>query len=175
MSFPLLRETRYQYRDNFLDSRDGSPDAYNHARVRSDGAVVRLHDGIDIYADKGEPFAAVFSGTVVAPSKLWRPWDPARYGRVVVIVSDEPRTLGYIALYAHAERVWVAEGAHVTRGQVLGAVGRTGNAERQSIRPHLHFELRAPFPLHWTSFGEDRQVDAFNPYPSLRNADPRRR
>ena len=175
MGFPLLRETRYQYRDNFLDRRDGPPDTYNHARVRPDGAVVRLHDGIDIYADEGEPLRAVFGGTVIEPSALWQPWEPERYGRVVVIVSDEPQTRGYIALYAHADRVWVAVGDHVTRGQVLGTLGRTGNAEVQSIRSHLHFELRAPFELAWTSLGEDRQIDAFNPYPSLRAADPRQR
>jgi murein DD-endopeptidase MepM/ murein hydrolase activator NlpD len=175
MDFPLLRETRYRYRNNFLDTRDGPPDTYNHARVRPDGAVVRLHDGIDIYADEGEPFAAVFAGTVVDPSAMWQPWERERYGRVVVIVSDEPQTMGYIALYAHASRVWVEPGQQVVRGQVLGAVGRTGNAEMQSIHPHLHFELRAPFPLDWASLGEARQVDAFNPYPSLRTADPRRR
>ena len=174
MGFPLLRETRYQYRDNFLDPRDGQPDSYNHARVRTDGTVIRLHDGIDIYADEGEPLTAVFSGTVIDPSELWQPWDRDRYGRVVVIRSDEPQTLGYIALYAHAERVWVEPGMRVTRGQVLGAVGRTGNAEVQSILPHLHFELRAPFPLDWAEMGEDRQLDAFNPYPSLRAADPKR-
>ena len=175
IGFPLLRQTRYQYRDNFLDARDGSPDSYNHARLRQDGTVVRLHDGIDIYAAEGEPLVAVFSGTVIDPAELWQSWEPDRYGRVVVIRSDEPQTMGYVALYAHAQRLWVKPGAHVTRGQVLGAVGRTGNAELQSIRPHLHFELRAPFSLSWTSTGEDREVDAFNPYPSLRAADPRRR
>lgn len=174
IGFPLLRQTRYEYRDNFLDVRDGLPESYNHARVRPDGTAVRLHDGIDIYADAGEPLVAVFSGTVIDPSSLWRPWEPERYGRVVAIRSDEPETFGYIALYAHADRVWVTEGAHVTRGQVLGSVGRTGNAEDESIHPHLHFELRAPFPLDWTSLGEDRQVDAFNPYPSLRAVDPKR-
>ena len=172
--FPLLRETPYQYRDNFLDPRDGPPDTYNHARVRPDGTAVRLHDGIDIYADEGEPLAAVFAGTIIDPDMLWQPWEPDRYGKVIVIRSDEPETQGYIALYAHASRIWVAPGDHVTRGQVLGALGRTGNAELQSIRPHLHFELRAPFELDWSEQGEDRQVDAFNPYPSLRSADPKR-
>jgi murein DD-endopeptidase MepM/ murein hydrolase activator NlpD len=174
IGFPLLRETRYQYRDNFLDARDGPPDSYNHARTRPDGEVIRLHDGTDIYADEGEPLAAVFAGTVVDPRTLWQPWEPDRYGHVVVIRSDEPQTVGYIALYAHADRVWVEPGARVTRGQVVGTIGRTGNAELQSIRPHLHFELRAPFALEWASFGEERQVDAFNPYPSLYDADPKR-
>jgi murein DD-endopeptidase MepM/ murein hydrolase activator NlpD len=57
---------------------------------------------------------------------------------------------------------------------VVGTVGRTGNAESQSVRTHLHFELRAPFLLDWSALGEDRAVDAFNPYPSLVGADPKR-
>mgnify|MGYP003290623772 CR=1 FL=1 len=59
--------------------------------------------------------------------------------------------------------------------EVIGTVGRTGNAELQSIHTHVHFELRAPFPLDWSSLGEASEIDAFNPYPSLRLADPKRR
>ena len=174
MGFPLRRDTRYRYHDNFLDIRDGPPDAYNHARLRDDGTEVRLHDGADIYAKLGEPLLAVFDGTVIDPSTVWQPWEPARYGHAIVIRSDDPRTHGYMALYAHAARVWVEPGTKVTRGQVIGTIGRTGNAELQSIHPHLHFELRAPFMLDWAALGEHRQLDAFNPYPSLRAADPKR-
>jgi murein DD-endopeptidase MepM/ murein hydrolase activator NlpD len=173
IGFPLRADTSYQYRDNFLDPRDGSPDTYNHARVNGDGSLVRLHDGIDIYADEGEPLVAPFSGTVIDPSTRWRPWEPSRYGRTVVIVSDEAASEGYIALLVHAGSVWVAVGDHVTRGQVVGTVGRSGNAEAQSIRAHLHFELRAPFLLDWSPIGLDRVVDAFNPYLSLVAADPK--
>ena len=62
----------------------------------------------------------------------------------------------------------------MTRGQVVGTVGRTGNAEDESVDAHLHFELRAPFLLDWSPLGEDRTIDAFNPYPSLVAADPKR-
>jgi murein DD-endopeptidase MepM/ murein hydrolase activator NlpD len=174
IGFPLRADTRYEYRDNFLDLRDGPPDDYNHARIREDGTAVRLHDGIDIYADEDEPLIAVFDGTVIAARERWQPWEPDRYGQTIVIVSDETQTAGYVALYAHADRVWVEPGEHVSRGQVVGTLGRTGNAEVQSIRSHLHFELRAPFLLDWSPMGEQRQVDAFNPYPSLRASDPKR-
>jgi murein DD-endopeptidase MepM/ murein hydrolase activator NlpD len=174
IAFPLLRKTHYQYRDNFLERREGPAHEYNHARTRDDETVVRLHDGIEIYAGENEPLVAVFSGTVIDPTQRWQPWERKRYGRTIAIVSDESPTVGYIALYAHADRVWVKPGTHVTRGQVLGSVGHTGDAQVESIRPHVHFELRAPFALDWSTLGEAREVDAFNPYGSLRAADPKR-
>jgi murein DD-endopeptidase MepM/ murein hydrolase activator NlpD len=61
----------------------------------------------------------------------------------------------------------------VQRGEVLGRTGRTGNAE--ATRPHLHFELRAPFRLTVKVGTVLRRVDAFDPYPSLMAADPQRR
>lgn len=174
IGFPLRPDTRYHYRNNFLDTREGSPDDYNHARRHEDGTATRLHDGIDIYARHGAPLIAPFDGMVIDARTRWQPWEPARYGNTVVIVSEEAVSAGYVALFVHMDEVWVDPGTHVTRGQVIGAVGRTGNAEAQSVRPHLHFELRAPFLLDWSALGEDRAVDAFNPYPSLVAADPKR-
>ncbi len=174
MGFPLRADSQYRYRDNFHDIREGSPEAYNHARIHADGSATRLHDGTDIYTREAEPLIAPFSGTVIDPKTRWQPWEPARYGKTVVIVSDEPLSTGYLALLVHMDEVWVEPGTRVTRGQVVGTVGRTGNADSQSVRPHLHFELRAPFLLDWSAGGDDRPLDAFNPYPSLVEADPKR-
>jgi murein DD-endopeptidase MepM/ murein hydrolase activator NlpD len=173
MGFPLLSDTHYRYRDNFLDRRTGPPDPYNHQRVTPDGKPVRLHDGIDIYGAEGEPLVAPFSGQVIDPQSRWRPWIEGRYGGTIAIVSDDPLSAGYTAILVHADRVFVEPGAHVTQGQVVGTLGRTGNADAQQIHAQLHFELRAPFLLDWSSIGEDRKVDAFNPYPSLVAADPK--
>lgn len=174
IAFPLRADTRYHYRDNFLETREGAPDDYNHARVNDEGLTHRLHDGIDVYASEGEPLVATFSGTVIDAGSRWQPWEPDRYGNTIVIVSDEPGTVGYMSIYVHCDRVWVEPGTHVARGQIVGTLGRTGNAETQSIRAHLHFELRAPFLLDWSPMGEGRALDAFNPYPSLVVADPKR-
>ena len=171
IGFPLLPETSYHYRDNFREIRDGAPDDYNHAALNRDGVLVRHHDGIDIYAHEGEPLVAPFSGSVIDPSTRWQPWQPARYGTTVVIISDEPASAGYSALLAHMGRMWVEPGMHVTRGQVVGTIGRTGNIEGLDIRTQLHFELRAPFLLDWSSLGENRMIDAFDAYPSLLRAD----
>ena len=87
-----------------------------------------------------------------------------------VVESDEPTSPGYTAVLVHLDRVWVDIGQHVSRGQVIGVLGRTGNAE--NVAPQLHFELRAPFELDWSSLGENRMVDAFNPFSSLEESDP---
>jgi murein DD-endopeptidase MepM/ murein hydrolase activator NlpD len=172
IAFPLRPETEYHYRDNWLDPRAGPPDSYNHAQPGPDGQLIRLHDGIDIFAAEGQPVVAPFGGTVIDPATRWSPWHPDRYGLTVVIQSDEPATLGYAAILVHLANVWVDIGQHVTRGQVIGTLGRTGDA--QNAHPQLHFELRAPFLIDWSPIGEDRLVDAFNPYPSLVAADSKR-
>lgn len=136
--------------------------------------MLRLHDGIDIYAGEGEPLLAPFTGVVIDPATRWAPWEPSRYGETVTVESEEPTSEGYMALFAHLDRAWVEVGQQVTRGQIIGTIGRSGNADGQSVHSHLHFELRAPFMLDWSELGDDRLVDAFNPYPSLVRADPKR-
>jgi murein DD-endopeptidase MepM/ murein hydrolase activator NlpD len=170
IGFPLRADAAYHYRDNWLERRAGPPHSYNHAKVGPGGELVRLHDGIDIYGPQGEPVLAPFDGTVIDPATKWTPWEPDRYGLTVVITSDEPNTSGYMAVLVHLDNVWVDTGQHVTRGQVIGTLGNTGDAKE--VKPQLHFELRAPFMLDWSALGEDRLVDAFNPYPSLVAADP---
>jgi len=172
IGFPFKVTTRYRYRDNWGDLRPGSAEHYNHAHSRHGGELRRAHDGIDLYARRGEPVLAPFAGLVVKPAELWQPWHPERYGRTAVIVSTEPTSAGYISLLSHLDRLWVKPGQEVRRGEVIGTVGSTGNAEGGPA--HVHFELRAPFRLAWREVGKERMVDAFNPYPSLVAADPRR-
>ena len=171
IGFPLKPSTRYRYRDNWGDLRVGSAEHYNHAHSRRDGQLRRAHDGVDLYARRGEPVLAPFDGLIVKPAELWQPWHPERYGRTAVIVSGEPASEGYISLLSHLERLWVKPGQEVRRGEVIGTVGSTGNAEGGPA--HVHFELRAPFRLPWREVGQKRLVDAFNPHPSLVAADPR--
>ena len=171
--FPLPASATYTYRRDFLVPRLGKVYAYNHAgSVAPNGTLRRAHDGTDIGVPLGTAVRAPFSGTVANPAARWKPWDPARYGKVVVIVSDEPTSTGYSVILAHLSKVNVKVGQHVSRGQLLGKTGNTGNAA--GTPPHLHLELRAPFLIRVKEAGKVRKIDAFDPYPSLTAADPRR-
>src|SRR5262249_43201125 len=88
----------------------------------------RMHDGIDIGGDEGEPVVASAEGDVVYDGKL------GGYGNLIVV----KHTNGYFTAYAHNEKNLVDNGAHVKQGQVIAKVGRTGNASGD----HLHFEIR---------------------------------
>jgi murein DD-endopeptidase MepM/ murein hydrolase activator NlpD len=171
--FPLKSGAAYSYSDNFLVSRVGTPYWYNHVLATSGGKLRRAHDGVDIYVPNGTPVLSPFDGVVLDPATRWKPWLPARYGIVAVIASAEPTSRGYVAILAHLSRMNVRPGDRVQRGEVLGRTGRTGNAE--ATRPHLHFELRAPFRLSVNVGRVVRRVDAFDPYASLVAADPARR
>lgn len=93
----------------------------------------RTHEGFDVTGRCGTPLAAVRAGTVVR-----RGFDPRLKGNFVVIRGlAERRTF----LYAHMARPSrFRRGDEVHPGDVVGQIGRTGNAA--STPCHLHFELR---------------------------------
>ena len=173
IAFPFRATVRYRYSDRFLAPRVGVTRKYNHARgVSASGRLLRAHDGLDLRAKRGTRVSAAFSGTVIDPATRWKPWDPERYGKYLAIVSDEPTSPGYVVIYAHLASTRVVVGDHVGRGQWIGRVGNTGNAAAEP--PQLHVELRAPFRIAVREGGRDRRIDAFDPYPSLLAADPKR-
>jgi murein DD-endopeptidase MepM/ murein hydrolase activator NlpD len=88
----------------------------------------RLHAGIDLAGDTGDPISAAGAGTVIFAGSQ------NGYGLTVVIDHGG----GVSTLYAHQSRVAVGNGQRVSRGQVIGYVGNTGS----STGSHLHFEVR---------------------------------
>ena len=49
---------------------------------------------------------------------------------------------GCLTYYGHLSE-WAAPAAkHVRKGELIGYVGKTGNAASKSMQPHLHFEIR---------------------------------
>lgn len=87
------------------------------------------HSAIDIAAPLGTPVTAADRGVVIRAG-----WSSVGYGNFVVIDHQ----IDYITLYAHLSEIWVEEGQIVAQGELIGAVGSTGN----STGPHLHFEIR---------------------------------
>ncbi len=172
MAFPLPASAAYRYGAGWRAPRDGVVRPYNLIRgVAPDGTLLRAHDGIDILVKVGTPVLAPFSGIVIDPATKWKPWDPARYGKVVVIESTEPTSDGYMAMLVHLSWLKVKVGEAVTRGQIVGRTGKTGNAG--ATPAHLHFELRAPFTIRYGYGGVVRRLDVFDPTPSVRAADPK--
>ncbi len=174
ISFPLPATSAYGYGDGWRAPRVGIARAYNQIRgVAPDGTWLRAHDGLDLLVKTGTPVLAPFSGTVIDPAKRWKPWDPSRYGKVVVIESTEPTSPGYRVILAHLSTVAVKVGDAVERGEVVGRTGKTGNAA--GTAPHLHLEIRAPFLIRYGYAKVIRRLDVFDAEPSVRAADPRAR
>ena len=88
------------------------------------------HTGIDYLCPAGTPILASEAGQV-----FYAGWKPGGYGYCVFIKHPD----GIVTIYEHLLKdVPVAAGQNVTKGQVIGYSGSTGN----STGPHLHFEMR---------------------------------
>ena len=96
---------------------------------RSAGAPSHVANGLTIQAGPGDPFVASENGIVVFAGDSMQ-----TYGNMVVIRHDGD----YTTAYGHAERLDVAVGDVVRRGQRLGVVGATGAVND----PQLYFEMR---------------------------------
>jgi len=87
-----------------------------------------FHAGIDIGGPSGASIVAVESGRVSYSGYM------RGYGNVIILSHDG----GYSTVYGHNSVNLVKKGQYVTKGNIIGKVGRTGNA----TGPHLHFEIR---------------------------------
>jgi hypothetical protein len=103
----------------------------------------RRHTGIDLRAPRGTAVRAAESGRVIWSGRA------SGYGRMIKIQHSSR----FITVYAHNDANLVHTGAWVFRGQIIGRVGRSGNA----TGPHLHFEVlrndRPRDPLYYLPVG----------------------
>jgi len=88
----------------------------------------RMHQGLDIDGETGDPIRAAKAGTVSMSGVA------GGYGNMVVVDHGG----GVATLYGHASQLLVTEGQQVSQGQLIAAVGSTGF----STGSHLHFEIR---------------------------------
>ena len=104
------------------------------------------HHGDDLFAPLGTPVVAVASGklSLVGWNSLggWRLW----------ITDAKGNSFYYAHLSGYAR--WILHAHHVRAGQVVGFLGRTGDAF--TTTPHLHFEIH---PHQLLRLGYDGAVD----------------
>ena len=121
-------------------------------QARAGGA--RVHDAIDIMADRGTPVVAAAPGRI---EKLF--FSDGGGGVTAYVRSDDQRWVYYYA-HLHDYAPGLREGQQVRRGTPIGRVGTTGNANPEG--PHLHFAIHRMEP------GEGWwEGSAINPYPLL--------
>ena len=96
------------------------------------GGGSRAHEALDIMAPAGTPVLAVEDGLV---ARLFT----SEAGGLTIYQFDPSGTVAYY--YAHLDRYapGLRDGAPLRRGQVIGYVGSSGNADREA--PHLHFAI----------------------------------
>jgi len=103
----------------------------------------RRHNALDILAPIGTPVLSADDGVVLALRSN-------RLGGRVIYATDPARRFVYY--YAHLSRYHpsLGPGQALRRGDVIGYVGATGNADPRV--PHLHFQVMAfpPDNRWWT-------------------------
>jgi murein DD-endopeptidase MepM/ murein hydrolase activator NlpD len=142
LTIPVQGTTAPQLTDTFTQARAGGVP----------------HDAIDILAPRGTPVLAVEDGRV---AKLFL----SKAGGITLYQFDPDSRYAYY--YAHLDRYsdGMTEGAALSKGQVIGYVGSTGNASPDA--PHLHFAVfkMGPERQWW-------QGVALNPYLVWRQGKP---
>lgn len=111
----------------------------------------RTHDAVDIMAPRGTPVIAADGGTIL------RMRQNEAGGITIYQLDPEERFIYY---YAHLDRYedGVVEGMKIRQGDVLGFVGTTGNAPKNT--PHLHFQV-----MLYRGKGQYWGGEPINPHP----------
>jgi murein DD-endopeptidase MepM/ murein hydrolase activator NlpD len=120
--FPLIDDTYQPYGNDFDVSRS-----------YSDQETASIHEGIDIIAPAWVPVFAAHEGKVREIG-----WDNHDGWRILIEASN-----GIVLKYAHLNGFpeGLKQGQQVSRGQLIGYVGDTGNGPKGTkgkYEPHLH-------------------------------------
>ena len=138
LTLPVQGIKKEDLRSNFDELRGGS----------------RRHEAIDILAPRNTPVFAVEDGKI---ARLFL----SDAGGITIYQFDPGEK--YVYYYAHLEKYasGLEEGDSIKRGDVIGYVGTTGNAPRNT--PHLHFAI-----FKMTDEKKWWQGTAIDPYSVLR-------
>ncbi|QUY46150.1 M23 family metallopeptidase [Acaryochloris marina] len=94
----------------------------------SDGGLARIHEGVDLLADEGEPVFAVADGRVILINDI--------PGGTIIAIQHDPLASGIISRYLHLRNPLVNINQTVVAGEQIAEVGPLDAPE------HLHFEMR---------------------------------
>jgi murein DD-endopeptidase MepM/ murein hydrolase activator NlpD len=111
----------------------------------------RVHRALDILAPRGTSVLSADDGRILRVK-------PNALGGNTVYATDPLGRVVYYYAHLDAYQPGLAEGASIARGDVLGTVGTTGNAPKDT--PHLHFQV-----MRMPADGRYWDGDAINPYP----------
>jgi peptidoglycan LD-endopeptidase LytH len=116
----------------------------------------RRHNALDIMAARNTPVLAAVSGTILQLHN-------SVPGGLTIYQADA--TSRFVMMYGHLDsfRPGLVKGQSVRRGEILGFVGSTGNAN--PLAPHLHFQLTRNDNLN-----EWWKGTPLNPFPIFRPA-----
>lgn len=103
------------------------PDTFNELR-----GGTRKHEALDILAPRGTPVHSADDGTVI---KLFT----SKAGGLTVYVTGPAQRFVYYYAHLDSYATGLAEGQTLHKGDVLGYVGTSGNADPNV--PHLHFAI----------------------------------
>jgi len=117
-------------------TEDGSAkirnDSYGEGDFGAKRKYGRLHQGIDIEGEVGAPVYASKSGFATCISL------EGGYGKLIIVNHFGD----YQTRYAHLSDFNIRKFQWVNKGNVIGFVGKTGNADYKNMIAHLHYEIR---------------------------------
>ena len=92
----------------------------------------RTHNALDIMAARNTPVVSAVDGSIL---KL----HTSVAGGLTIYASDPSSR--FVLMYGHLDsyRPGLKEGQRVKRGEIIGFVGSTGNAN--ALAPHMHFQV----------------------------------
>jgi len=156
-----------------LEEKNSFYNGFNDSRIRA-GRWKEKHKAIDIFAKTGSYIHAPVSSVVLASADDWKGswnrregfnYESGGLGKLSgngVILFNPVDTSYYFMI--HMKDVYTHVGDVVSRGEIIGTVGVTGNAIYPSVTKHLHFAHKKP----GKECGIEGVLVAQNPYRNLK-------
>lgn len=117
---------------------DASEDSWDHTTFwHYPWGKSVVHKGIDIFASTGTPILAPDYGLII-----WTDSVP-RGGNIAYLLGPKWK----IHYFAHMQRTITQPLSILKQGDIIGLVGKTGNARNRPA--HLHYSISTPFPHFW--------------------------